>query len=357
MQLSNDPEAFTSTPSGCEPDHSLFFMTDCDAQKSHVMCKQRLLLACYMLEQQHNLLFGRPAATICDIDLGPHLPLPCSQLVWDKAMTRQLDHPATERIHEALDSVGNSSERPSKPYDTFQSLLVLSCAGDPLWQDVADNDDALSLVMDSSPQVMLAYHTMTLCKNTSVRDLLAVAGESWVMAEKLSTQAEYTAAQLAIRDWASEKFRRLPSAQSPIQRALFHALAILRIQQTTGLTDLLFHEWAIYLAAIVIWASAQATPSSASKNSPRPFKRSSMSHGEEPRSSSQQDLEDAVATFLASGADVTFQWPEAKKVLSWVRAQIENVHRDTPHHCGLASGALDVLGKLIARGHEEGTWF
>jgi hypothetical protein len=54
-------------------------------------------------------------------------------------------------------------------------------------------------VIKQSPPTLLAYHTMMLCKYSHVRELSAVAGESWAMSQKLNYQYEYTASQVDVR--------------------------------------------------------------------------------------------------------------------------------------------------------------
>ena len=46
--------------------------------------KQRIFLTCYMLDQQHAALFGRPR-TNCFSGAGMDLPFPRSQAAWDTA--------------------------------------------------------------------------------------------------------------------------------------------------------------------------------------------------------------------------------------------------------------------------------
>ena len=85
---------------------------------------------------------------------------------------------------------GNPKELGRQSYDVFQSMLMMACLSEPAAEakgyQYGDPSAVLS-AMEQSPRVKMAYNSFMLCKHTPIRDLLAVAGESWVMAEKMST--------------------------------------------------------------------------------------------------------------------------------------------------------------------------
>ena len=322
-------------------------------------CKQRLFLACYTLDQQHATLFGRQR-TACFPGSGMDLPFPKPQSSWDANHERRgSGMPTPTRVWEAIDG-GSLVGSGQSTYDVFQSMLMMACLGDsaeldsPGYAPDSGSDAApLPSTMEQSPRIKMAYHAFMLCKHTPIRDLLAVAGESWVMAEKLSSQADYTAAQIEGRHWAkgfvdSAMEFSMGLEQAPVNRAVRHALKLLELHSNHPKTGLLFQEWAVYLASVVIWARAYVT-----STRPHTRQRLSIPNLNEPRLSSHE-LDQAVSTVIAAGPSSHIDLDEAKNVLVWTRARIENV--DIPHNCGLTNGALDVLGRLVAKGGEEG-WF
>lgn len=320
-------------------------------------CKQRLLLACYILDQQHSTLFGR-SKTPCYSGAGTDLPLPWTQVSWDSTLGQHGETTTQSRVWEAID-ISTLDESAQQSYDVFQSMLMMACLGDGADFDnseYATNDDTftspMSSKMEQSPRVKMAYHAFMLCKNTPIRDLLAVAGESWVMAEKLSNQAEYTAAQIETRRWArgnpnSARFDTDPG-RAPVTMAMGHALKILELHLNHPKTGLLFQEWSVYLASVVLWARAHVTASKLEQG-----RRLSVAIAPE-RRRSLQDLDQELPSVIAAATKGEVGLEQAKTVLLWAKARIEKV--DIPHNCGLTNGALDVLGKLIARGSEDG-WF
>ena len=319
--------------------------------------KQRLLLACYIIDQQHAALFGRSRAS-CFSGTGVDLPFPRSQASWDTSNTHHTAPATHDRIWEALD--GGDLESRLQNYDVFQSMLMMACQGDGTDFDnpayAPDGNTYTSPMlsrMEQSSRIKMAYHTFMLCKNTPVRELLAVAGESWVMAEKLSNQAEFTSAQLEACHWAKGsphspvKFN-FEAGCVAISSALRHALEIVDLHLKHPKTGLLFQEWAVYLASLVLWARAYAIANKLEQGS-----RLSVVNPSE-RRPSLRDLDQELPNLIATAMNDDISIEQAKTILLWTKARIEAV--DIPHNCGLTNGALDVLGKLAARGGEDG-WF
>ncbi|KAK6421854.1 hypothetical protein LTR95_016756, partial [Oleoguttula sp. CCFEE 5521] len=314
--------------------------------------RPRILSSCYILDRQHAVFFGREKNSLLD-QVSRSLAFPQPHLVWDMMGAEVgggLAGLSGSTLHQIVDSTASSRAGNSIGRDTYQcriSIAYLSDLGDQAIDSAAQDDYAQDIksVLEFSARAALLYHTTMLCQHTHVRDLLAVAGESWVMAEKLGSQAEYTASQIDIRQWAMDAAHET----SPIRSALTHAIEILRIHQANPRTGLLFQEWAIYLASIVIWARSYVSDESSRRL------RLSIPSPTEPRASAQE-LEHAVTNIISKGSSAHVSWQEAKNVLLWSKGKIEGLEVP-PNTCGLTNGALDVLGKLVTRGNEEGHWF
>lgn len=323
-------------------------------------CKQRLYLACYILDYQHTTLFGRER-TACFSGSGLDLPFPQPQASWDAIYeSRASDESSHRRVWEVLDG-GSLGEAGQQSYDVFQSTLIMACLGDGLDCDspgyatiTGKGTSTILSAMELSPRSKMAYHTFMLCKHTPIRNLLAVAGESWVMAEKLSRPADYAAAQIASRQWAKGfadsrmDFTTMDMEGAHVDGAITHALRILELHMKHPRTGLLFQEWAIYIASIVIWAKAYVT-----SNQTLLGARLAVPNPVQPQIS-PYELDSAMSAVIAAGPNSNIDMNQARNVLLWTEARIKNV--DIPHNCGLTNGALDVLGKLVMRGSEEG-WF
>ncbi|KAK1075688.1 hypothetical protein LTR74_000096 [Friedmanniomyces endolithicus] len=345
--------------------------------------KQRLLLACYVIDQQHAMLFGRQRTDCLSSSMsgltGLDLPFTRSQAYWDatpdhhpELWAQKLAAGLTpyDQVYGALSAVPNMTAPSDWRHDAFRSMLMLTNLTDPdndleacgIYLDDTTDPSAVLFAVEKTPRMRLAYHTFMLCRHTPIRDLLAVAGESWVLGEKLSSQAQHISAQLSARDWAmgpatthstlefadNDDDDEQQPAESAVQRAIHHALRILEIHHKHPKTGLLFQEWSLYLAAIVLWARAYITD--------HPSRNPQLSL--EPMRPSPHDLELSLLALISAGSApataVVVTRAAAQNVVLWAKAQIEKV--DVPHNCGLTNCALDVLGKLAGRGGEEG-WF
>ena len=354
IKLANDVLAVSGDISSDSINASSTSFMDEASLTNDIKCRQRLLLTCYILDQQHAALFGRQR-TNCYSGTGMDLPFPENQSAWDASHSHQSDSIRSNRVWEAMDSA--SLDEPGlHQYDMFQSMLLMSVLAEGNDLDsavyVPDRDKLFSR-MDQSPRIKMAHHTLMLCKYTPMRDLLGVAGESWVMAEKLSTQTEYTAAQMATRHWAkgvrdSATEFNLEASQISVSSAIKHALKILELHSDHPKTGLLYEEWAMYLASITLWARAYVTAGKLEQG-----RRLSVATPSE-RRRSLHELDQEMPSLLAATTRNDVNLDQAKTVLLWTKARIEMV--DIPHNCGLTNGALDVLGKLAAKGTEDG-WF
>lgn len=317
-----------------------------------VPCKKRLLTACYILDVQHSILFGRPRTPYV-AGFSVDVPFPDFQTVWDAP---SLHNSTTPDLPKTVWQAVEPRKVDSRRYDIFQSSLILAvfthsfsdADGMPVVGNTAAHEacEAVYATMDQIPSCRMSRHVGKLCKATPIRALLAVAGESWVMGEKLGDKGDFAKAQVVVRRWAEAQ--SASTTGQPINEAFWYAMETIKLHQTHPRTGLLFQEWAIYLAAVVIWARAYVN-SEATQKQPR----LSVPQPSEPRMSTVE-LDKSVSSIVSTATVQSITREQAKNILLWTKVKIERV--DVPHNCGLTNGALDVLGKLITRGSEEG-WF
>lgn len=328
-------------------------------------CKQNLLLTCYLVDHQHSTLFGRQLTNCLEVS-GLGLPFPRSQQDWDESSGPSLQPLWPQTLSGALSETIGIDAASDQPHDTFQSSLMIACLTDldinpsicGVNLDDGSENPSILPTLDPSAHTRMAYHVAMLCRHSPVRELLAVAGESWVMAEKLCSQAEFTLAQTTAHEWASGVHPLEPQdlldQPTSMPQALFHARKILGIYATQPRTSLQYQEWSIYLSSLVIWARAYVStttspdPTKISRLSiPNPLQRQSSP-------SEEREAEQSVAALLRAGSSSPIGPREARHVLLWTKTRIEQV--DAAHECGVTNGAVDVLKKLLLRGDEPG-WF
>lgn len=315
--------------------------------------KQRLLAAYYILDQQHSTFFGRQEISVPEFVPG-NIGLPQLLNQWDadfessnNTLVQKNDGdlmPARQSLHAAVTetrSLAASAETRSS--DLFTSMLLTAYSS-------GDKEEATSLrnteaSLSKSAHAQTAWHTSQLCTSTPIRALLAVAGESWVMAEKLSSRGDYATAQDTIRQWV---------ASPRSKQALLHSRAILRLHNVHARTAFIFHEWSLHLACLVLWACAYAARSSTKQlRLAIPSSMSSFAAATAPLDQELGvDVELLVQRCITGDGDIA--WQDVTRVLAWAKSKIAKT--GATRFCGLTSGAVDVLGALVARG-EEDEWF
>lgn len=320
---------------------------------SDVETKHRLLAACYLLDQFHATLFDRPTNTPVGFEPAT-LTLPQLLPVWDMEMA-QLKPPFESisdpepmepvTLQQAVESTCDQIACGRESSDLFTSSLILAHTYSKDARDVSnpqniDAESALQAPSSHPPQTDLTRKTLTLCHKTPIRSLLAVAGESWIMGEKLNSRIEYKAAQQEIRKWASTEASK---------KALAQALEILHLHRNNLKSPLLFHEWSLHLASLVVWARSYAARESTSRlrlEIPSANVMETIVPG--------QELDGIVSRVVQRGAEGKCSWDDVKGVLMWAKARMEKT--GNVRFCGVVSGAVDVMGRLVGRGDEDG-WF
>lgn len=313
--------------------------------------KQRLLAAYYILDQEQAILFGRPNTVVPDF-LPANLSLPQPMQAWDSDaayVPGSFGH-ADDWHYQARGSLGQvSTSLPHlgasthEPFDEFMASLALAYStSDTRVAPLGPQNPVPDLGRDAPTlnpiRVELARQTLALCSSTPIRALLATAGESWVMAEKLSLPADYSAAQNTVRAWT------VTSADAAFARAL----EIIRLHRLYPKTTCLYHEWSLHLASLAVWAYTYA------RRSPKTLRLSIPSSTSPASIVRGHELDKALANLAQTEVNDNVIWDDTKCVLSWARSRIEKT--DTARFCGVVSGAVDVLKVLVTRGDEE-DWF
>jgi hypothetical protein len=338
----------TNSPNMLFTSHESFeFAQDFAAVTFGCESKQRLLAAYYILDQEQAKLFGRHVTDVPDL-IPANLDLPQPVRIWDLDLA---PGSADDWHYENRGSLGHAviscpylAVSAGEPFDVFMTTLALtySSSGGRDTALVSQNlvsDLGLPAPLLNSAHVELVRQTRALCSTTPIRALLATAGESWVMAEKLSLYADYKAAQETVRLWTS----------TSADHALAHALQIIRLHRLHPKTLLFYHEWSLHLASLVIWACTYA------RRSPNESLRLSIPLSTNAGSVVQVDeLDKALAGLEQVATSGSVVWEDAKRVLSWAKTRMEK--SGVMRFRGLVSGAIDVLQTLVARG-EEDDWF
>jgi hypothetical protein len=245
--------------------------TQDDIQRAHKFwleheTRRRILQASNVLDLQQVTLFEQPATIIHHERprrAGPgglrlNISLPCAEELWETSPIEDWIAMAGESDASGPIKARVSKDKsPAPKLDYFQ--IQVSLANNPnitLDQLLPRNDDS----GESTNRLHFNRHARDMARNTPVRQLLIVSGESWIMGKKLENEAEFQDAKRNLRVWVD--------SNRESRAALWHATQLIRLRAKffssgTTNTDLnvsfhdthMLHEaWALYLAALVCWA-------------------------------------------------------------------------------------------------------
>ncbi|KAF2458656.1 fungal-specific transcription factor domain-containing protein [Lineolata rhizophorae] len=355
-----------------------------------IATKHRLFQACITLDCQQSALLGR-VRPMPDIDFL-NLPLSSSAALWEASSLEQWislksqtgGRPST--VSDAYEAFSSHHIPSHYTLDAFQSRFLISAL---YFAGVADQKLVFwpySQVIDESSCVQLPYHAAMLARNTPIRSLLGVTGESWIPSERLARD-KYTEAKLELRVWVEEAANRsfflandliqasMTVDGRSVRIAARHALCLLRIamDQPPEQSDLV-DDYAVYEAVLVLWAITYVGLGRHARARPQVTNNAAAGFGavnfEGPPGAVARDT---VLTFLRRAEllldrpvrDGSPRWPDTASVLiewrrgvdaalRWVRLRLCGNERKTLGE--LMNGSVRVLEELIARGWAEG-WF
>ncbi|KAH0544870.1 hypothetical protein GP486_008486 [Trichoglossum hirsutum] len=337
--------------------------------------RRRLVLSAFMWDVQQATLFKQ---SLCDPSMDPAatgLYLPCPKQVWDCnspdewANMRNLAPQESSQLSDAVKVLASAGPQP-QPLGEFASALTLtSLMSIAIAIDQEDSDHVAATAsasgkrkdLESSyerwwhsyfnssrgsnstvttrtprdPGTLLMYHMALLTLHTDIRDLLTVAGESFVFGQKRQ-KADYLQAKRDLRSWANT-----PSAAA---KAAWHAAKILRIalsatEKASAMT--LTTHWCMHIAGLVCWAYGYAHTVRPSLPLPQP---PSPSTGEAAKTA--WPYLEATNTRSWEELDTVEMRCRTTGLLIHVRTALE---RSTRGECQLLSEGAQVLRRLAER--------
>ncbi|KAI9861590.1 MAG: hypothetical protein M1813_005200 [Trichoglossum hirsutum] len=253
--------------------------------------RRRLVLSAFMWDVQQAVRFKQG---LCDPSMDSAaigLYLPCPMRVWacnspdEWVNVRSLAPRESLQLSDFVE-VLTSTNQQLQPLEEFPSALTLtSLMSIAIAIDREESDHVITVASTSEkrknlensyqswwhsyindsggsnstattriprdPGTLLMYHMSLLTLHTDIRDLLTVAGESFVFGQKRQ-EADYLQAKRDLRSWA-----KIPSAAA---KSAWHASKILRIALSAAekTTMTLNMHWCMYIAGLVCWAYGYA---------------------------------------------------------------------------------------------------
>lgn len=350
--------------------------------------KQRMLLACYILEFQQCALLARDRDSSISGLLRDGLPFPSHQSVWEA--TNALEWSAIakryslmpRRVSEAID------DQMAGLYDSFQSSVLIAAHYSPSAVTTHDVGSSIERLVDESPATRQRILCAKLARVTPVRALLAVSGESWVLDTKITSQPEFAALQGTLQASMNQLWSTHTDLLDPTTEALKLSIEVLRtsFEAHESVCVDMGGEVGLYIAALVLWAATTATStraSGAATTTPLPTILSATPRLQQRQSSLSQTLyllrrssaplsEIKVNTLRFLGnAMADIQTLDAvacqtgcTSLLLWLKKHLRGESLDDEGeptfglsssekvHSGLVLTILDHIGKMLKRGWE-----
>lgn len=154
-----------------------------------------------------------------------------------------------------------------QPFDTFQSSVLIATHynhfNNPAPYLAPAPFAAIDHLLCGSPVVRHQLLTAKLLQLIPVRALLAVAGESWILSEKVPSPQIFTSYKSSLRAWINELWTGGSdySKAQPVKEAMKLAVEILQHAMTAPAHALRLEmgaDMGLYFAALTIWAATIA---------------------------------------------------------------------------------------------------
>jgi hypothetical protein len=236
--------------------------------------KQRLLLCCYLLEYQQAVLLARPPQASMMQYSPLDLPFPAHCSLWDATSSTDwalASHQYANFPTYVYEAIPDSAVG---PFDHFQSLLLIA-----VYYNHFNNSapylsgpllPAIDRMLDNSLLTRHHLHTAKLMQFTPTRALLAVAGESWILSEKVMSRAIFSSLQTTLKSWTNELWAPATGTSShAVKEAFKLSLELLQQIVLTPSQTLRLEmgaDMGLYFALLVMWAITVASSTRANSS-------------------------------------------------------------------------------------------
>ncbi|KAF2732303.1 hypothetical protein EJ04DRAFT_525440 [Polyplosphaeria fusca] len=232
------------------------------AQWIELSCQQRLLLCCYILEYQQAIFLARSGQQSLIQTQGFDLPFPAHSSLWDAenstewAIAAQQYTPFPAYVFQVTPEVNIG------PLDSFQSSLLIAAHynhfNNPVPYLSPSTLSTIDHLLDASPITRHQLWTAKLLQVTPIRALLGIAGESWILSEKVPSVQEFSTLKTTLRAWLNQLWAPTADSQeSPTKDALKWSIEILQQAMLSPVGTLRLEggaDMGLYFAALVLWA-------------------------------------------------------------------------------------------------------
>ena len=207
--------------------------------------RRRLFNACYAFDILQATCYGQKRTKVLNDEASSLLLLPCPDIVWTAPNAEEWQI-QTQKLGQAIQTLPRiETESPLNDIlaqSAFIQSLLLSNHITQIPALAGPHHPQIAIVQAAFPDSLLA-HTYLAIHYTPLHDLLAVAGDAWLLAQT----SAFHAAQVRLGAWSSS----LAAVY-----ATQHACKILSLTftQNKKATKSIFDYWGLYIATLICWA-------------------------------------------------------------------------------------------------------
>lgn len=230
--------------------------------------RRRIFHACNVLDAQQVALFGQRPIILAHSSFSERRAesrggndLPCREALWNATPMNEWSQEATMSLPLNMQKARATYITASvDDYSFFQHQIINSQGLDY----TRCSDEVPSPPPSSMPisKTRFNYHVFQMTRCLPVRQILIVAGESWLLGQKVEQQADCSQARRILREWLKLATTRKPdNGVANCVQAHWHALKVLRLLVDSSessdrwrTTYMLHEDWSVYLAVLICWA-------------------------------------------------------------------------------------------------------
>ncbi|KAF2204300.1 hypothetical protein GQ43DRAFT_182554 [Delitschia confertaspora ATCC 74209] len=228
--------------------------------------QQRLLQCCYILEYQQATLLARPSHESLIQIAGFELPFPAPMALWDATTSTDWAIGMTQYGHLPSYLGEITSSLNPNPLDHFQSCLLIASHYNhfcnPASYLSAPSLANIDHLVEDSPITRHHLLVAKLLHVTPIRALLSVAGETWILWEKVTSMSDFSGFERILKVWVNGLWSPNDEASGQNAKEALR-ISIQILQQALNLEHHnlcleLGADMGIYYAVLVIWITTVA---------------------------------------------------------------------------------------------------
>ncbi|CZT06626.1 uncharacterized protein RCO7_04349 [Rhynchosporium graminicola] len=333
--------------------------------------RQRLLGGCFIFDIHQSMYHQQPRARAPRAELSSLLRKPCPENLWVASNPSEWQAQRSDSNPQPIHLIEQDidSQAMCSTWSFNQTLVICWFVSRlPPQEDFTYPNEYLSQALhpdienfvDLFSAIPLAHSYMAMY-HTPLRSLLAVAGDTWIFAQKISSPSAFHAAQLQLKTWSSS-FAAAQATHHACQ-IIFQALSSPTVFSSDGImvspVCCISDYWSLYVSALICWSFGHRYQDLPTNGTSGTLTRSNSStqmravDTDDTPPPTTSDIRIKALTFVKEMLQLSTEElitskagmkRETAGIIDTVRQQLEL--ENVGNKCGLLVDSIVVLGKL-----------